>query len=332
MKWSRMSVASVQQLDWRQPWDWPRAFQHALFVGAGVLGVLLLSPWWLHSWQTWDEASEAQAKLLAQQVATQALRAQTAQLLQPPSQPPIALADANVLTHLGQQQGLQLSQLALDKPQQSPTLNALHLQQLPVHLKVQGSWDAWLNWLAQWPTAAPGVTVTSLELKADPRGGISAHVLAVAPQSTQSDTSFELASLNLASAAPADPFSATHWASAQRVHAEQHPSYTRLVEPELLRPREVLETFPRERLQYVGQIATGSEREALVRVLPPTGAKKEAQMMSVYRVRVGSHLGQDFGKVLAVQPDQLVVQELTLTSSGEWQNREVHLPLLEAAP
>ena len=332
MKWSNMSVASVQQLDWRRPWGWPRAFQNALFVGTGVLGVLLLSPWWLQSWQTWGEASEAQAKLLAQQEATQALRARTAQLLQTPSQSPIALADANGLTHLAQQQGLQFSQLALDKPQQSPTLNALHLHQLPVHLKVQGSWDGWLNWLAQWPTAAPGVTVASLELKADPRGGISAHVLAVAPQPAQTDTSFELASLNLEGAAPTDPFNAQDWATAQRIHAEQHPSYTRLVAPELLRPREVLETFPRERLQYVGQIATGSEREALVRVLPPTGVKKDAQMMSVYRVRVGSHLGQNFGKVLAVQPDQLVVQELALTSGGEWQNREVHLPLLEVGP
>jgi type IV pilus assembly protein PilP len=55
-------------------------------------------------------------------------------------------------------------------------------------------------------------------------------------------------------------------------------------------------------------------------------------MFSVHRVRVGSHLGQDFGKVLAVQSDQLLVQELTLTPTGEWQTREVRLPLKQAAP
>jgi Tfp pilus assembly protein PilP len=332
MKWSSMSVVSVRQLDWRQPWGWPRAFQNALFTGAGVLGVLLLSPWCVHSWQTWYAASSAQAKLMAQQEATQALRVQTAQLLQTQSQPQASWADTAVLTQLAQQQGLQFSQLALDKPLQTAALNALHLQQLPVHLKVQGSWDGWLNWLSQWPNAAPGVTVASLELKADPRGGISAQVVAVAPQSTATESAFELSSVNLDGVAATDPFNAQGWASAQRAHAEQHPSYTRLVVPELLRPRDVLETFPRERLQYVGHIASGVEVDALVKVLPPSGAKKDAQMMSVYRVRLGQRLGQDFGKVLAVQPDHLLLQELALTPDGEWQTREVRLPLHEAVP
>jgi type IV pilus assembly protein PilP len=99
-----------------------------------------------------------------------------------------------------------------------------------------------------------------------------------------------------------------------------------------LRPRDVLEAFPRARLQYVGHMAYGSELEALVRVLPLTGANKDTQMMSVYRVRLGQRVGQDFGKVLAVQPDHLLLQELALTPAGEWQTREVRLPLQESAP
>jgi type IV pilus assembly protein PilP len=319
-------------MDGPQPWLWPRALQHALFAGAGVLGVLLLSPWWLQSWQAWDEATEAQAKLMAQQEATQALRQQTAQWQQAPAQSLPALASASVLSQLAQQQGLQLSQLGMDKPEQSAALRALQLQQQPVHLKVQGSWEGWLNWLAQWPSAAPGLTVASLELRADPKGGISAQVVAVAPQSTAAEPAFELASVDLNSASPTDPFSAQSWASAQRAHAEQHPSYKRLVAPELLRPRDVLEAFPRERLQYVGQIASGSELEALVKVLPVSGPKPDAAYTPVYRVRVGGHLGQDFGKVLVVQVDQLVVQELALTPTGEWLTREVRLPLQVAVP
>lgn len=319
-------------MDWRQPWLWPRHFQYALFVGAGFLGALLLSPWWVHSWSAWSDVSQAQAKLLAQQQATLALREQTAQLQQASSQSPTSFADAAVLSQLAQQEGLQLAQIGMDKPQQTASLSALQIQQLPVHLKVQGSWDGWLNWLSHWPSAAPGVTVASLELKADPRGGISAQMLAVAPQSTQPESSFELSSVKLDDAAPTDPFSSQVWASAQRQHAGQHPSYARLVAPELLRPRDLLETFPRERLQYVGQIGAGAELEALVKVLPPTADKKDTTMFSVHRVRVGSHLGQDFGKVLAVQSDQLVVQELALTPTGEWQTREVRLPLQQAPP
>jgi Tfp pilus assembly protein PilP len=320
-------------MDWRQPWLGPRQFQYALYLGAGLLGVLLLSPWWVHSWNTWSDVAQAQAKLLAQQQATLALREQTAQLLQASSQNVMSFADANVLSQLAQQEGLQLAQIGIDKPQQIAGLSALQIQQLPVHLKVQGSWEGWLNWLSHWPSAAPGVTVASLELKADPRGGISAQMLAVAPQSTQSESGFELSSVKLDDVAiPADPFNAQAWVSAQRQHAEQHPSYARLVAPELLRSRDLLEAFPRERLQYVGQIGTGAELEALVRVLPTSSDKKDTVMSSVYRVRVGSHLGQDFGKVLAVQADQLIVQELALTPTGEWQTREVRLPLQQAAP
>ena len=322
----------MSQLNLHSPWLWPKTYQYALFFGAGVLGVLLLSPWWLHSWQAWDEATEAQAKLMTQQTSIQALRTQTAQLMQAQNQPHNSFADVAVLNQLAQKQRLQLSQMGLDKPQQTAALHALQLQQLPVHLKVQGSWDGWLNWLAQWPTAAPGVTVSSLELRADPRGGISAQVLAVAPQSTAAESTFELSSVNLEAGSPTDPFSAQAWASAQRAHVEQHSSYARLVAPELLRPRDLLETFPRERLQYVGQIASKGEVEALVRVLPPTAAKKEPQMMSVHRVRLGQHLGHDFGKVLAVQPDHLMLQELALMPTGEWQTREVRMPLHEATP
>lgn len=302
-----------------------------LFVGAGLLGVLLLSPWWRHSWQLWDEALDAQAQLLAQQKATQALHAQTAQWLQQNNPMPRSFADTTVLAQLAQAQGLQFAPLGLDKPRHSPVLNALHLQELPVHLKVQGAWDGWLNWLAQWPIAAPGVMVTSLELQADPRGGIAAQVLVLAPQFTAADAAAEPVRAHFG-VAPADPFSATGWVSAQRAHAEQHPSYARLVAPEFLRPRDVLEAFARERLQYVGQITSGGEVEALVKVLPPHGAKKDAPLMTVHRVRVGRHLGQDFGKVLAVQPNQLVLQELALTPAGEWQTREVRLPLHEATP
>lgn len=319
-------------MDWRQPWHWPRPHQYAVFVCAGVLGAMLISPWWLQSMQALDEVNQAQSQRVAQHEATLALQAQTAQWQQAHVDAPPVFASANVLSQLAQQQGLQFSQMGMDKPLQSPALTALQLQQLPVRLQVQGSWESWLNWLAQWPSAAPGVTVASLELKADPKGGISAHMMAVAPQSTQVDANFELASVNLNDNAVADPFSAQSWLGAKRAHAKQHPSYARLVAPEMLRPRDALETFPRDRLHYVGQIASGAEVDALVKVLPTAGAKPDANFAPVYRVRVGGYLGQDFGKVMAIHADQLVVQELALSPAGEWLTREVHLPLQRVSP
>jgi len=323
---------ALPQWDMRCLGLWRRGDASALWVCSGVLGLALLSPGCLHSWQAWEDANAAQAQWMAQQEATQTLQTQTAQLLQTSSQTSALFADTSVLGPLAQQQGLQFSHVGLDKPQHSSAMAALHLQQLPVHWKVQGSWEGWLNWLAQWPTAAPGVTVSSLELKADPRGGISAQVLALAPQSTAADSMFDLPGINLDTSSAADPFSAQAWIGAQRAHAEQHPSYARLVAPELLRPRDSLESFSRDRLQYVGQIASRGAVEALVKVLPPAGTNKDSSMMRVHRVRVGQRLGHDFGKVVAIEPDQLVVQELAWRPSGEWHTREVRLPLHEAAP
>ena len=329
MQWPK---PTLNQLDWQRPWSWPKPVQYVLFCVAGMLGAALISPWCMHSWQAWEDAQDAQVQLATQQANTQALLAQTAQWHQTQSQSAPMFADAVVLTRLAHEQGLQLSPLGMDKHQLSPALQALHMQQLPVHLKVQGSWDGWLNWLARWPAQAPGVTVTALELKADANGGIAAQVLAVTPQSTATDDAFELASVDLTRAAAADPFNAQAWLQTQRAHAEQHPSYARLIAPELLRTRDVLEAYPRERLQYVGQIASKGDVDALVKVLPPTTATKETPMMNVHRVRVGSRLGQHFGKVLAVHPDQLVVEELALNPTGEWRTREVRIPLHEAAP
>jgi Tfp pilus assembly protein PilP len=47
---------------------------------------------------------------------------------------------------------------------------------------------------------------------------------------------------------------------------------------------------------------------------------------------MGAHLGHNFGKVLAVAPDHLVLQELALMPTGEWQTREIRMPLQEALP
>jgi type IV pilus assembly protein PilP len=174
------------------------------------------------------------------------------------------------------------------------------------------------------PSSAASIATSVAQAVPSAAAAVAGAVASVAPSSEPQ--------IAAEAAAAADPFNAQGWTTSQRAHAEQHPSYTRLVLPELLRPRDALEAFPRERLQYVGHMASGAALEALVKVLPPNGAKKDEQMTSVYRVRLGQRLGQDFGKVMGVQPDQLLVQELALAPTGEWQTRELRLPLQEAAP
>lgn len=316
-------------MDWRQPWLWPPASQWVCHVAAVAAGGLLLSPWCWQSWQSWQTARNAHAMLQAQQQATHALRTQIEQLQGAQHEPPHALTEVTAWTQLAQQHGLQFSALTFDKPEAHERWAGW--QQLPVQVNVHGSWQAWLDWLSQAATQAPGVTVSTLLLKADPRGGISAQLQADFVQSRAEAPSFQLAAVGSDLASP-DPFSPQHWAHTQQAHAAQHPSYVRWVAPERARPREPLEHFARDRLRYVGHLTSGNAREALVEVLPAAGAKQDKAMLTVYRVRVGDHLGTHFGKVLRIDNDQVVLQELVWLPSGEWQPMEVHMTLHEGAP
>ena len=154
---------------------------------------------------------------------------------------------------------------------------------------------------------------------------------ALLPQFTANASSFAWASDASAAVLP-DPFSPQHWAHAQQLHAAQHPSYERWVRPELARDREPLEQFPTERLTYVGHLTSRDAHEALIRVQPAGDDKKVMGMWHVHRVRVGSHLGTRFGKVLNIADDHVLLQELVLTSDGAWQPHEVRLLLQEDAP
>lgn len=320
-------------LDGRHPWRWPPAWQVLTQVSAGMLGVALVSPWCLHSWVRWDEVRQAQAERQTQLAQTQVLQAQTAQMLQNHQSLPVALRAIKTPNDLRTYEGLQLASLVWNAPTQTPAQAALQVQQLPVQLQVQGAWQDWLHWLQQWPSQLPAMTVTELDLKANAQGVLAGRVRVSIPQDAETGVT-DVTALDADPNAPRthDPFHTPSWTQAQRRQAQQHPGYREWVAPELLRSPDALESFPRERLQYVGHIRAGAREEALVRVLPASADHKEPRMLMVHRVRVGSHLGQDLGRVLAVEPQALVVQEVVLTPTGVWQPREVHLPLVEGAP
>lgn len=313
-------------LRWRSPWYWPSGLQHVFFLCLAILGSLPLSPWYLEHWQMWQEANQAHDNLLSQKSATQALRDQARGLLDNSAQ--VEFADVTVLTQLAPQHGLQVSHIRVDQPVQSPALKTLEIQQLPVQLRLSGAWTDWLSWLMQLPTSMPGVVVSSLDLHSNSQDGITVQLEVDLPQSTRLSAGRHAAHSN--DGVPIDPFNAQSWLQTQRTYAQQHPSYMQWVVPELLRPREPLELFPLERLQYVGQIAVEDEVEALVLVLPLAATPKVTSMTNLHRVRVGDHLGQNFGRVQRMDSVHLVLQELALMPTGEWQWREVNLPLKES--
>jgi type IV pilus assembly protein PilP len=86
----------------------------------------------------------------------------------------------------------------------------------------------------------------------------------------------------------------------------------RQVEPDFTRPREYLERFSLDSLKMVGSISRqGSPLEILVK--DPTGA--------VNRVRVGNHMGKNFGRIIEVSETAVGVVETVPDGQDGWVER-----------
>ena len=94
----------------------------------------------------------------------------------------------------------------------------------------------------------------------------------------------------------------------------------RPVEPDLSRPKQYLEGFSLDALAMVGTITKPSNPlEALIE--DPTG--------SVTRVRVGSYMGRNFGRVVEVSSDQIALVEIVPDGQDGWVERSRNISLAE---
>jgi type IV pilus assembly protein PilP len=89
-------------------------------------------------------------------------------------------------------------------------------------------------------------------------------------------------------------------------------------QPDLRRPREPLETFPLDSLQLIGNLRRGKDVVALI----------QADKL-IYSVRIGAHLGQDLGKVIAINDKTVDIDEWVADSTGGWVRRQTRLVLQE---
>jgi type IV pilus assembly protein PilP len=87
-------------------------------------------------------------------------------------------------------------------------------------------------------------------------------------------------------------------------------------QPDLQRPRELLETFPLDTMQMVGMMEKGGTRYALLQV-----------DRSLYQVKTGQRIGQNFGVVTHVGEDAVDIREVVQDAAGEWTGRMTKLEL-----
>jgi type IV pilus assembly protein PilP len=114
-----------------------------------------------------------------------------------------------------------------------------------------------------------------------------------------------------------DPFSLQKLSVAIRQEARQPNS---LLASEMNRRREPLESFPLDAMSMVGSLTRDGRPFALLRV-----------DNLLYQVKVGDHLGQNFGRITRIAETEIVLREIVQDAAGEWIERPATLQLQESA-
>jgi type IV pilus assembly protein PilP len=99
------------------------------------------------------------------------------------------------------------------------------------------------------------------------------------------------------------------------------PELARRLEQEQNRNKEELERFELDSLRMVGILEDTSDLWGIIR----------DQAGSVYRVRVGDHMGRNYGVITEIREDGIDLQELVQSPNapGGWEERVASLDLVE---
>lgn len=91
-------------------------------------------------------------------------------------------------------------------------------------------------------------------------------------------------------------------------------------QPNLNRPKQPLEAYPLENLNYVGMLSKAKSKFALIKTPDNT----------VHQVEVGNYLGANFGMVTAISDTEVSLKEIIQDDlSGDWVERISSLSLQE---
>jgi len=89
------------------------------------------------------------------------------------------------------------------------------------------------------------------------------------------------------------------------------------IAPDKDRPKEPLEQFSLDSLEMVGTLTRDGERWALVK--DPDG--------TIHRVLPGNYMGQQYGRITAVKPDEIRLVEIIPARGGGWEKRDASIAL-----
>lgn len=89
--------------------------------------------------------------------------------------------------------------------------------------------------------------------------------------------------------------------------------------PDMDRNKETLEQYPLDTLEFVGHLEKSGQQWAII-----TSPDK-----LVHRVRVGNHLGMNYGEIIAISETKIMIAEIIQDGMGGWIEREAALSMRE---
>lgn len=90
-------------------------------------------------------------------------------------------------------------------------------------------------------------------------------------------------------------------------------------QPDLNRRKEPLESFELEKLKMVGTLQQNKVNYALIK----------APDNSLYRVKIGNHMGVNFGVITNISEQEVNLTEIVEDSAGDWSEKPNSLTLVE---
>ncbi|MDH5784168.1 MAG: pilus assembly protein PilP [Chromatiales bacterium] len=82
---------------------------------------------------------------------------------------------------------------------------------------------------------------------------------------------------------------------------------------------EALEEYPLDTLRFVGQLTKDGSDWAII----------TSPDMIVHRVRVGNHMGKNYGEIISIGEDKVLIEEIIPDELGGWVKRDAALSLAE---
>lgn len=88
--------------------------------------------------------------------------------------------------------------------------------------------------------------------------------------------------------------------------------------PDLERRKELLESYPLDKLSFVGTLERTKTNYALIKA-----------DNTIHRVKAGNYLGQNFGRIVAINETEVLLKESIQDSEGEWKESDAALQLVD---